>query len=325
MTSLFRSSLLALLVLSAFGCQRRAALNAPRANETPTEDEASAQTPEPRAAANRRPPAGASCAGRDDCPTSQRCVQGRCAYRTSSVSGEILTRAAEAQVAHGDRAGALMTYEKALEAYTARAAPIPPELACGAAQLSLSSAAEAEARERGARLADLCFRVSVPGSRLRASVATALSRLRFYGLDPALFEESEPAERFFTEEAGPPTLDAVDIRVRTKASDGARAAVATRLGEVDAVRAAADCFIDDFGGRHERTASAHLTVRYRTRARGPDGNYLQPDAEVVPTGVGDPDFERCVAQNFASLLTDLPPSDRGETWTQALVVDARLP
>src|SRR5690606_30134858 len=129
--------------------------------------------------------------------SDQICVEGRCQYRATAVSGEILVSAAEAQARAGDWAGAIETYDLAFERFREADAPVPPEVACGAAELILRTATDADARERGARRADLCFRITVPGHPQRDNVRRALARLRFDGLTVESFDGDTPAPTFF--------------------------------------------------------------------------------------------------------------------------------
>lgn len=328
--------LFASLVLATAGCQRRTPLTAePR----PTEGEGSAGagvagTPTntdrgQRAQASRRPGAGATCNGRDDCTSDQVCVDARCRYRDTSVAGEILASAAEAQAVAGDWPGAIETYDLAFTAFREHDAPVPPDVACGAASLVLRTATDADARERGARMADHCFRSTVPGDAGRLAVRSALARLRFEGLEIAVFDGDEPAERFFTQEPTRPTVDAVvvevempDLEPREPAS---HTAVREKLQSEDGSRAIAECFIQDWELRHDRTASAELGMQFSTHMRDM-GTYdvFEPALEVQQTTQGEDGFEPCLARTIPSLFEGAGRSMRSDPWSQAIGIRARI-
>lgn len=156
-------------------------------------------------------PAGATCTGAGDCHSTQRCVEGRCRYGETSVSGEVLASSADALRESGDIDGALGTYEEAIDAFDEAEVAVPPEVLCGAALAALRLTNEENGRERAGRLSDKCFRGSLPGDPLRQEVLKQLGRLRYDGLSLVAFDEEEPASRFFTEAASRPTVDAVEI------------------------------------------------------------------------------------------------------------------
>lgn len=333
-----RAAVLALVAVTAWstlsGCQRRTSLTA---DPEPTEgsdsdgDEASGGgAGQRRAQASRRPPAGATCTGRDDCSSDQVCVGGTCHYRSTSVAGEVLASAAAAQAEAGDWEGAIETYDQAFEAFSERDAPVPPSIACDAAELTLRTATDAEAREKGATRADLCFRTTVPGHPGRAAVRRALARLRFEGLDIALFDADDPAERFFVREASRPTVDAVQVDVQMPDLDSAReprshATVRETLMGEDGQRAIAECFIQDWEINHDRSASAEVVFRYSTRLRDM-GSYdvYEPQIELEQTGEAQDGFEPCLVGALGSLFDPDNRSMRGEAWNQAVRITARI-
>ena len=282
-----------------------------------------------RAEASRRPPAGATCSGREDCVSDQVCVELRCRYRKTSVAGEVLASAAEAQAESGDWNGALESYDQAFHAFESADAPVSPDVACGAAELILRTATDADARERGARRADLCFRITVPGDPRRLAVRRALARLRFEGLEIALFDREEPAARFFTQEPSRPTVDAVQVDVQMPdlepRESSSHTAVRERLRSEDGVRAVAECFIQDWDTNHDRSATADLRMSYSTRLRDM-GSYdvYEPVMEIEQTSTAEDGFEPCLARALPSLFDPENRSLRGEPWNQAVRITVNL-
>jgi len=314
----------------AQGCVRRADDDAdPATGETTEEGSESQQSGRNRRAqASRRPTAGATCSGRDDCSGDQVCVQGTCRYRATSVSGELLAAAAAAQEATGDWQGAMETYESAFERFREADAPVPPSIGCLAAELTLRNATDAESRERGATQADLCFRTTVPAHPARRPVLAALARLRFEGLDMNLFDGEEPAERFFTREATRPTVDVVrsdvqmpDLEPETRSHTAVRELIE---GE-DGRRMIAECMVQDWEGRHESEASAEIVLRFSSRLVDM-GSYdvYQPRIEVERTTTSEDGFEPCLARSLPDLFDPDNRSIRGESWNQAIRINATI-
>ncbi len=271
------------------------------------------------------PPVGTACHGREDCSSDQVCVAGACRYLHTSVAGEVLATAAEAQVEAGDWEGAMRTYEQAMERFEQRDAPVPPEVLCASAALILRTATDAEARERGARRADQCFRASVPGSPERAEVRRAVARLRFEGLDVALFDRQDPAERFFTQEPSRPTVDALAIDIGLPESEEAGATqIREQLAGEAAHRAIAECFVQDWELRHQRSARASLVLRYATRLHDM-GSYdvYEPEVTVEKTTVAEDGFEPCVARALGPAIT-APRGSRVVAWQAPLEITAQV-
>ncbi len=320
-----------LAALSVVGCQRRTQPTpAPRGDQTNDDVAQNAGSSSAnRAQAARRPPAGATCSGRDDCTSDQVCVDSRCRYRDTSIAGEVLASAAEAQAESGDWNGALETYEQAFRAFESADAPMPAELACGAAELILRTATDAEGRERGARRADLCFRITVPGDPGRLAVRRALARLRYEGLEIALFDREDPAERFFTQDPSRPTVDAVQVDVQMPDLDpheiASHTAIRERLRSEDGVRAIAECFIQDWDANHDRSTTADLRMAFTTRMRDM-GSYdvYEPVVEIAQGGTAQDGFEPCLAGALPALFDPENRSLRGEAWNQAVRITANL-
>lgn len=327
---LLPTSLLLGAAMCAAGCDRRPSLTAeplaqaePRSPTDPAGDrrDVGAQ----RAQASRRPPAGATCDGRDQCTSGQICVDGECRYRATSVAGEVLASAATALRDAGDWEGAIESYDAAFAAFVEQDAPVPPQIACGAAELMLRTASDAEAREKGARTADLCFRTTVPGHPARVAVRDALSRLRFEGLDPALFDREEPPARFFTREATTPTVDAVqvDIHMADFEELPSQRAVREAITTPQARRAIAGCFLEDWEQRQEDSAQGVLLVRFNAQRRDgaePFESNLAVEAHSQVRGT----FEACLAGALSSLLQPREPALAAPAWTRAIRVTARV-
>lgn len=312
------------LALASAGCNRRTSMM----DEPPEAIEGAEARGGGAGRAGRgssRPPAGTTCEGREDCPSDQVCVDHVCRYRETSIAGEILASAAEGQVVAGDFEGAIRTYDQAIEHFDTAHAPVPPEVLCASASLILRTARDAEARERGARRADACFRSSVPGGPGRNEVRRAVARLRFEGLDTALFDRTEPAERFFTQEPSRPTVDALAIDVQLPESEDPGAdQVREQLAGEAAHRAIAECFVQDWELRHERSAEAHLVMRYSTRLHDM-GTYdtYEPEIAIEQTTVAEDGFEPCVARSLATAIT-APRGSRVVAWQTNLEITARV-
>ena len=331
------ASLCIAAALAAPACQRREGLAPEPANgepsaaaDRPAATEGETQpTPARRAQASRRPPAGATCSGRDDCTSDQVCVESRCSYRATSVAGEVLASAAEAQAQAGDWSGALETYELSFRAFETADAPVSPEIACGAAELILRTATDADARERGARRADLCFRITVPTHPGRLAVRRALARLRFEGLDIGRFDQAEPAERFFTQQPSRPTVDAVEVDVQMPDLEPreppAHTGVRERLLSEDGTAAIAECFIQDWETNHDRSAAAELAMSFSSRLRDL-GSYdvFEPSLVINKTTTAEDGFEPCLAAALPGLFDPSNRSLRGDAWTQTVRITARI-
>ncbi len=280
--------------------------------------------PEPEAPPG---PAGATCTGAGDCHSTQLCVEGRCRYAATAVSGEVLASSAHALRESGDIDGALSTYEEAIAAFDDAEVPVPPEVLCGAALASLRLTGGENGRERAGRFSDLCFRGSLPGDPLRQEVLKALGRLRYDGLSLIAFDEEEPASRFFTEEASRPTVDAVEIGLDLPDEDkpGYDDLKELMQGEMG-TRLIADCFIQDWELRHERTARAMLLLKTETRMRDM-GTYdvYEGTTEVEQRGVDVDGFEPCVAVALTHLFEEQSSrSGRRSSWQLAFEVTAGL-
>jgi hypothetical protein len=272
--------------------------------------------------------AGATCAGTPDCPSDQVCVSKRCQYQHTSVAGEVLASAGAAQLEAGDFPGAVRTFDEAIDAFSQAEAPVPPVVLCSAAIAAMQEGSSPDARERAARRADACLRGSLPGDTKRAKVLEALTRLRYEGLDPRLFDQPEPAERFFTKEPSRPTVDAIDITFQFPETDerGFTEVLQVLKGE-EARRAISDCFIQDWDLRHERRVSAALLLKFRSTMRDM-GTYdvFRPEAEVTQTTLAQDGFEPCVAGALTAMLPDALPQNLGRRvqWQQPFEITARL-
>jgi hypothetical protein len=324
-----RTLFLILIALIAIGCQRRGGLTPEPDDPEPAAD--GDGDPPPRVRSTRRPAAGAACSGRDDCTSDQVCVDTRCRYRETSVAGEVLASAAESQAAAGDWAGAIESYEIAFRAFEAKGAPVPPEIVCGAAELMLRTAVDADARERGARNADLCFRTTVPGHPARLAVRNALARLRFEGLEIATFDREEAADRFFTQPRSRPSVDTAQTDVQMPDLEPREFPSHTAVREVltgdTGRRAIAECFVQDWETRHERQASANLNLRFRTELidHG-DHDEHRPEVQVAQSTTAEDGFEPCLARALPTLfdLESRALRRPGEVWEQEIRITARL-
>lgn len=312
---------LALFLFTSSACQKPA--------PTPARDQIEA--PSTLANTASSPPsavvlAGTSCRGRDDCVSDQVCMQNVCRSRRASAAGEILTAAAVAQLEAGDVAGALHSFDEAAERYRAANAPYPPELVCGAANAALRGAASAEDRENAAKRADLCFRNSLPNDPSRAAVRLGLARLRYDGLDLALFDRPEPATRFFTQPPTRPTVDAIQVSLNLPdRDDSAYRALRDALHDTGATRAIAGCFVSDWETRHERSAEASLTISLTSRLRDM-GSYdaFEAVVEVTPTVPVDNQFTNCVARDLTMALQPSPRVNHLISWHETFVLTARV-
>lgn len=303
------------LIASASGCNRRASTQGPVAPHETIVETSSTH-------ASRVLPAGTTCAGRVDCPSDQVCVEHLCRYRETSVAGEIFASAASSAVETGDWEGAIQAYDLALERFAEHA---PAAVICESAALILRTATDTEGRERGAARADLCFRSTLPGSPERQNVTRALARLRYEGLDPALFDRPEPAARFFTREASQPTLDALEIQVQFAAgTEPGGEQIHEQLTSEAIHRAIAECFVQDWEMHHERTAEASLTLRYSTRLRDMGSYDTYPGTlEIERTSVANEGFETCLSEALPALM-EAPRGARQLQWDLPLEVRASI-
>lgn len=249
---------------------------------------------------------GASCDGSAGCPRGQICVASACRHRRTSVRAEVLTSAADAQRLAGDAEGALASYEEAIGAYADAEAPVPADVACAAALVSLRFYDTPAQREHGARSADRCFRASLPGHPQRLEVLRAVGRLRYDGLSLVAFDQATPPERFFTEDPSRPTVDAVELSLALPDTDEpGYGPVRRSLLSEDATRIVADCFIQDWELRHQREARASLVLELETRMRdmGTHDVY-EGTLTVEKTSLDEDGFETCLAAGLTAHLSE---------------------
>lgn len=268
---------------------------------------------------------GTTCGGQSDCGEGMICVEQRCRHAQTSVAGEILASSAESLAQAGDWEGAIQAYADAESAYEVAHLPIPAEISCQHATLILSTATTTEAREAGAHQADACFRASVPGFVPREEARRAVARLRFQGLEVALFDQETPPARFFTQEQSPPTVDAVVAALEMPTEEQPNVGdLREQLAAETAKHAVAECFIQDWEVRHEREARASLVMRYATRMRdmGDYDSYV-PELTVSHTELNEDGFGPCVARALTANLV-APRSGRVVAWQITLDVAARI-
>ena len=284
---------------------------------------------EPAEAAPEEPPgpAGATCVGRGGCPADQRCVEGRCRYQATNVRGEVLAASGDALRESGDLDGALAIYVEAIGAFEDAEVPTPPDVLCGAALSALRLTGQEDGRERAGRMADACFRGSLPGDPLRVEALRALGRLRYDGLSLIAFDEEEPASRFFTERPSRPTVDAVEIGLDLPDEDqpgydDLKTLMQSEMG----TRIIADCFIQDWELRHERQAHASLVLKLETRMRDMgDYDVYEGTATVEQRGVEVDGFVPCVAGALTGLFeSEGTRSGRRSSWQIPFEVTAGL-
>lgn len=270
--------------------------------------------------------AGTACRGRDDCMSDQVCMLNICRARRASAAGEILAASARGQLEAGDAAGALHSFDDAMQRYRAADAPIPPEVFCGAAAAALRGAVTPENREDAAKRSDACFRNSLPYDPSRTEVRSGLARLRYDGLDLALFDRATPADRFFTQPPTRPTIDAIEISFDLPdREDPGYTVLRDALHDEGATRAVSSCFIADWESRHEHNAEASLTLHYSTRLRDM-GSYdsFEPLVEVTPTVPVDNLFATCLAENLTVALRPGPRVNHLVSWQETFVLAARV-
>lgn len=271
--------------------------------------------------------AGSTCHGREDCQGDLVCVAGVCHYPQTSASGEVLVAAAVGQLETGDLNGAVTTFDLAIEAFKGMNAPVPPGVLCEAALVSLRAATDAETREKAARRADACFRGSLPEDPVREDVATAIARLRYEGIDMALFDRATPPERFFTREPSRPTADAIEIAIDLPDHDGAGYAAVGAVLEGDGARhAIADCFVQDWELRHQRSAAAPLIISFATRMQDMgDYDVFRPEVEIRATTLTEDGFEPCVSAALTAVVrAELRSARGGAAWQAPFDVRAQL-
>jgi len=271
-------------------------------------------------------PPGATCASTRDCDSGRACVEHRCRPLTTSVAGEILATLAAEQLESGDGQGASATYAEALQAFETSGAAATPAVLCGAADAMMQAARGPEARETAARMADRCFRGSLPGDPSRASIQKTLGELRYDGLWLAAFDEASPAAQYFTARPARPSADSVDVDIQLPDNNAASfEEIAQKIRSAELARAVADCFIQDWELRHESSASASFQLDYRVRMRdmGDYDAYLGT-ATVSALGGAADGFEPCVGAALESTLGSEPSRARGGSWNETVRIQATL-
>src|SRR5690606_7545352 len=137
-------------------------------------------------------------------------------------------------------------------------------------------------------------------------VLRAVGRLRYDGLALSSFDATEPPERFFTEEPSRPTVDAVELGLSMPdASEPGYEEVREVLRSEAATRIVADCFIQDWELRHQRSARASLLLKLETRMRDM-GLYdvYEGTLSVEKTSLDVDGFEPCLATGLTAVLAD---------------------
>lgn len=275
----------------------------------------------------QRPP-GLSCRSGRDCPAAQDCVAGVCHHAETSRAGEILAVGASNQMEAGDLKGALTSFEEARQAFERVEAPVPAPILCGAAVAALRLADDEATREEAAQAADRCFRGSLPGDPLRAEVQGRIAQLRFDGIDLKLFDQEEAAAMFFVEEPSRPTADAIQVSLDLPAStstgfDALQEALLSEKARVE-IRS---CFVADWERSHDRSITADLVLRFRTRLRDM-GDYDAYAAEVSVTEAeeGSQLFATCLSKGLTEALQPGPRVGRVvSAWQEAFLVQASVP
>lgn len=272
--------------------------------------------------------AGASCSDHSGCGENQTCAAGVCRHVSTSIEGEVLAVGAQNQMAAGDHQGALNTFGQARQAFEAKGAPLPPAVACGAAVVALRVVEDEASREVAALEADRCFRNSLPGAPLREAVQAGIAKLRFDGIDLALFDAAEASTKFFVEEPSRPTADAIQVSIDLPASDvtGFSEIQEALVGEKARVAISA-CFVADWEQRHERSVTAAMVLRFRTKLRDM-GSYdtFAPEVSVVTEGEAPPPFATCLEKALTESLQPGPRIGRVVgAWQEGFVVSASVP
>ncbi|MDH5492889.1 MAG: hypothetical protein OEY14_13125, partial [Myxococcales bacterium] len=185
-----------------------------------------------------------------------------------------------------------------------------------------------QTREEAARRADACFRGSLPGDPMRERTLRALAALRYDGLDLERFDREEPAERFFTNEASDPTLDAIDVTLGfMDTSPPGRHRLIGILEGARAKQELARCFIVDWNSRHERSAlgTLRLSVRSGRPSAEAEGTPLLAAIELRNGSRRAPSaFEACAVRSLQPLLSAPFPLEDATAWEQLLTVRASL-
>lgn len=271
-------------------------------------------------------PPGASCDRIEDCGSEQVCVDEVCRYQRTSVAGEILAAVALDQIEAGDAASALTSFQEALAAFEEAEAPVPPEVLCNAASTTLGTASDVQTREIGARLADGCFRNSLPGHPARGPVYEALATMRYDGLWPAAFDAAEPEERFFTAQPSRPSADSVQVDMAIPENTGpGYEEAAARFRSPELARVVADCFITDWESRHESSASAELKLSYRSRMRDMGDYDAYFGAVELEAGGAGGAFETCVMSAVSANFSGEPTrARRSGSWEETIRISAQL-
>lgn len=231
-------------------------------------------------------------------------------------------------MAAGDYVGALHTFEEALAAFTEADVPMPPQVACGAAVAALRLTEDEASRERAALAADRCFRNSPPGFLMREEVQSRVAMFRFDGIDLTLFDAPEPPQAFFVEEPTRPTADAIQISIDLPASTvtGFEELQEALLGEPARVTISS-CFVKDWERHHERSVTAALVLRFRTRLKDMgDYDVFAPEIAVTAGTEAPGPFEACLAEGLTDTLQPGPRVGRTVTaWQEAFNVQTSVP
>lgn len=287
--------------------------------------------PSPSDSAEVVPPAGATCMSTLDCGPDDVCIEQHCRQTKTSATAEILAAAAATQARQNQHAGAVSAYTAAVDAFRKHAVKVPSDVLCSLATASLRGATTREARELAAQHADRCLRASHPGSSERATVVHMLSEQRAEGLDPAHFDEQQPAVRYFTAEPDKPKLESVEIEIDLPERDApgfSDLVAGVRTPEVRAM--VSRCFIDDWERERHNRSEASLRIKFQSRMRDMgDYDSFQPSLEVTreiapgstlaPSGFAD-----CVMRGVESALAPGPKLNRVVAWEERLHVVAHL-
>lgn len=266
-----------------------------------------------------------------DCAPEDACIELRCRPSKSSAAGEILAATGAAHTRLGHHAEAAREYAAAVDAYRKHGAAVPADTLCALASASLRGAKTNEARELAAKQADECLRASHFGMPERSTTVHLLSELRVEGLDPAHFDEQQPATVFLTARPERPKADSIEIEIDLPERDTPGFSELTSALHTPTARdMVSRCFLEDWEARRQNRAEATLRLKLTTRMKDMgDYDAFEPTLEVTR----DPDagaavnatpFTDCVLRGVQTALGPGPKLNRVVAWEERLHVVAHL-
>lgn len=162
-----------------------------------------------------------TCAATAQCQGDLRCVDGACRSGVASPLGDYYAAVGQRELARDNVRAAVEAYTRAVNQYKIEELPIPSHLYCAQGHALAQDSGDQENAELGARVLHRCIRDLPARSRWRSQALSDLAVLGDVGLDPMLLGAKDDADRYLTKAPKTPSLDKVDVEVKSSISTSA--------------------------------------------------------------------------------------------------------